>query len=96
MSTKTLFVAAAASFLFGCTADVPGEPSDRGSEGIDNREDVAGDPLPLAAPPISDAIIAGAPGWPLHAWTRMPLGAVAPTPETLLGRVAVVLCFQHW
>jgi len=47
-------------------------------------------------PGISDAVIPGDPSWPVVSWTRLPVGTPAPTLESLLGKVVVILCFQHW
>ena len=41
-------------------------------------------------------IVPGDPAWAVESWTRLRVGDPAPTRENLLGKVAVILCFQHW
>ena len=103
MGMKQLLVVLACG-LAACT--VESTPDD--SDPVDKpktKEEIPTEPtLPVAEPPatpqlegaISDAIIAGDPTWPVESWTRLQVGDAAPTLEGLLGKVVVILCFQHW
>ena len=45
---------------------------------------------------LADVQHAADPAWPIHSWTRLSPGMVAPSRASLAGKVVVILCFQHW
>jgi hypothetical protein len=88
-----------ATFLLAACIEQPPEESEPLAPVTTEEQEVdEGYWLPPLAlqPPISDAIIPGDPAWPIESWTRLPAHSPAPTLEGLLGKVVVILCFQHW
>ncbi len=83
----------AAALLAACTPQAV-EPVDDGSE-VSEPEPTP-EPTPSWSDPPSDDIVPGDEDWAVASWTRLPEGIGAPTLDSLLGKVVVFFCFQHW